>query len=459
MKSICLCLVALLAVFYFCGNLSAGIYSGGMGTVGEPYIIANAADLLEIGNTPADFDSFFVMTANIDMSGVANNVFIPIGYYATTQLTSLVPFTGYFDGRGYSVSNLSITSTKPGIGLFGGVSVSDAVIENVTVVNPVFTTTSTSGRIGGLVGIFDGIRITNCHVINPTITSSGSHTGGLMGTNWSNALSISDCSVIGGNVSGKNRVGGFAGWIVYQGTHVTRCFSSAQVLSTGTTVSYSGEVGGFVGLANNQLIIEQCFATGNVTGSPYSDYVGGFAGNNAGNIYNCYATGNVSGRERVGGFQGYHGHSGFSTTVQNCYSIGTPTGTSYVGGFTGRLFTYIAYCINCYWDSDTSQTLVSAEGLPMTTSQMQQKASYGGWSSGIWLYPKADYPKLRSFYNTADFNADNIVDLYDFSAMATAWNTQQSESGYDLLYDICSPADGVINIDDFMVLAVNWLNR
>jgi hypothetical protein len=440
-----------------------GTYSGGGGTIGDPYRIANAMDLCEIGVTSADFDSYFVLVNDINMVGITT--FVPIGYYATTSLTSGVPFTGYFDGQGFAISKLTITSNKPGIGVFGLVDSSDAVIKNVTVINPVFTTTSSSGRIGGLAGFCDANTISNCHIINPAITSGGQEAGGLIGTPWSRPVKISDCSVQGGTILGKNRVGGFAGAISSSKVTVFRCWASAQVSSNGTSASGSTEVGGFAGYINSTsgkiTIVSECFATGNVTGSPYSDNVGGFTGSNRGTIRNCFARGDVAGRSKVGGFSGYHGHNGTPTTVENCYSTGKLTGTgSDIGGFTGYLFTYTAYCNNCYWDADTSEIAVSAEGLPLTTQQMFLQFNFTGWDFvSVWIMPRNDYPKLRFMYNPADLDASEWVNFVDFAIFANAWQSQSGDANYDLACDLQLPADGTVDANDLAVFVDNWLTE
>ena len=42
-------------------------YSGGSGTAQDPYQIATAADLISLGETPADYDKHFLLTADIDL--------------------------------------------------------------------------------------------------------------------------------------------------------------------------------------------------------------------------------------------------------------------------------------------------------------------------------------------------------------------------------------------------------
>jgi hypothetical protein len=42
-------------------------YSGGNGTAQDPYQIATAADPILLGDSPADYDKHFILTADIDL--------------------------------------------------------------------------------------------------------------------------------------------------------------------------------------------------------------------------------------------------------------------------------------------------------------------------------------------------------------------------------------------------------
>ena len=92
-------------------------------------------------------------------------------------------------------------------------------------------------------------------------------------------------------------------------------------------------VGGVVGY--NSGTVENCYATGSVTGSAYN--VGGVVGDNRGTVRNCYATSTVilTSSYNVGGVVGAN-----DGTVENCYATGDVTGTEYVGGVVGRNIVY-----------------------------------------------------------------------------------------------------------------------
>jgi len=203
-------------------------------------------------------------------------------------VSSSSPFSGVFDGRGHKIINLYINRpSQYGVGLFGYTS-SNAVIENVGLVN-----VSVSGGyyVGGLVGYNRG-TVNNSYA---TGNVSGEHdVGGLVGLNRYGRLNNSYAT---GNVSGSLFVGGLVG------------------------------MNGYYNLVNSYPTVSNSYATANVSGY---DYVGGLVGNNWGAVSSSYATGNVSGRDNVGGLVGSN-----DRTLSNSYARGNVSGNHSVGGLVG----------------------------------------------------------------------------------------------------------------------------
>jgi hypothetical protein len=52
-----------LGMVLLCACAEAGVYSGGTGAAGSPYLIGSAADIIEMSNTPGDWASNFLMIA------------------------------------------------------------------------------------------------------------------------------------------------------------------------------------------------------------------------------------------------------------------------------------------------------------------------------------------------------------------------------------------------------------
>ncbi|MEM1484530.1 S-layer homology domain-containing protein [Oscillospiraceae bacterium PP1C4] len=174
-------------------------------------------------------------------------------------------------------------------------------------------------------GNFDGGN----HVITDlTINRSGTSSQGLFG--FVSGAMVQNLGVVDASVSGKDYVGGVAGYI--NGGTVQSCYVTGNV--TGS-VSGTSNVGGVTGRIYGSTV-QSCYNTGSVIGT--GQYVGGVAGDvtNGGRVQNCYGIGSVSGAGFVGGVVGLLDGS----TAQSCYSTVSVTGTGqYVGGVAGRAIT------------------------------------------------------------------------------------------------------------------------
>ncbi len=115
-------LVILLSPF---GQQAQAQYGGGSGTAQAPFQIWTAEQMNAIGANPADWDKYFKLMADIDLSGFDGKngrpAFNLIGpdpdpetwYYDPYALG----FSGVFDGDGYTISHLTITG-EAYLGLF-----------------------------------------------------------------------------------------------------------------------------------------------------------------------------------------------------------------------------------------------------------------------------------------------------------------------------------------------------
>ena len=100
---------------------SYGQYSSGTGTPEDPYQIATAQDLVELGNDPNDCDKHFILTADIDLSGVTfKQAVIASDTEPSTRGFQGTRFSGSLDGKGHKIANLTITGESY-LALFGGV--------------------------------------------------------------------------------------------------------------------------------------------------------------------------------------------------------------------------------------------------------------------------------------------------------------------------------------------------
>ncbi|HOK36351.1 MAG TPA: T9SS type A sorting domain-containing protein [Paludibacteraceae bacterium] len=294
----------------------------------------------------------FMQTADIDLTGQS---FAPIG-------NSGYRFKGTYDGGNYKITGLSIgASGSPvsadGVGLFGyvdtGGALKNIVLEGGSVYANNIAGSLTGGintgtidnchsscmvnglgNVGGLIGKIEGnTTVSNCSSsgeVQPQSTSSNA-LGGLIGTYSGSgaAPKVYNCYSTS-NVSAKYQVGGFIGNCSGSGI-IENCYATGNI-----TITAENKGGGFIGDLSGTVVVKTCYATGNVIASTAGrNLLGGFAGDirESNNVQNCYARGDVNGNQNIGGFAGHIARA----TVQNCYATGAVTGVDNVGGLVGYL--------------------------------------------------------------------------------------------------------------------------
>ncbi len=332
----------LFTVLFFCLP-SYAKYSGGTGDPNDPYRIANAEDLNDIGNYEEDWDKHFILINDVNLAQYTGTQFKII----STVWNNV--FTGVFDGNDHKIWNFTWTSDdQNNVGLFGWIGIGGQIknlgMENVDV-------NAVNGHsVGGLVGI-NGGEITNCYS-KGKVSGTPYYLGGLVG--WNFRGTITNCYSTG-SITGEG-AGGLVGYN-YMGT-INNCYSTGSV-------SGGIFVGGLVGTHQDGTIIN-CHSSGSVSGI---EAVAGLVGfNSRGTITNCYSSTAVSGDREVGGLVGWNRKGAITDsysigsvsarggvgglmgeneegTVANCYSSGEVSGQSDVGGFVGVNFDTIT---NCY---------------------------------------------------------------------------------------------------------------
>jgi len=402
MKNKLFCL-SFIILFGFATSICTAKYSGGDGSESNPYRIANAYDMNDIGLHDEDWSSHFVLTDDINLAQFTGTKFNIIGVPYTP------PFTGVFDGNDYTISNFTYTSPDANfIGLFAFVGkngkVKQLVMQNVNASGNKYT--------AGLAGLNLG-KIYDCTI---TSTISGNHsTGGLAGGNYGE---ISDCSVTA-QVQGVDETGGLVG--DNSGT-IRDCYANSNVDGNSVT---GGLVGTNIGLISDGLI-SLSYATGEVSGY---DLVGGLVGWNVyGAVSYCYTTGIVEGNNGAGGLVGWNVYSTISdcyskasvlgdnhigglvgdngrSTISNCYSAGVVDGNDHMGGLIGD--DHDGTITDCFWDIESSgQSSSDGPEVGKSTADMQTESTFtsAGWdfvgetangTEDIWkMCYDPDYPHL-----------------------------------------------------------------
>ena len=436
-------------------------FAGGKGTKDDPYQIANGSQLAyfakrvnaeEYGEKYAD--TYFELTEDIDLGG---KEWTPVGETVADLIMGgheYFVFSGNFDGNGYTIKNLTIgTETSPYsgdvCGLFGATSgtIEDVVLENVSINYVGGNHSSGYGfRMGGaLVGYSMG-DIVNCTVIGLDMKagSDGSYValnsiGGLVGIQ-DGGTTVSHSRVSGKieESTKKGNVGGFVGTLA-KGSSAKYCGADVSVEVTGNGRGIA--VGGFVGIGNgvtiDETLIENCYATGNITGA---EYAGGFVGNISGlNISNCYAKGNVSNCFVGASFLGTDAASNnYYGTVKNCYATGLVSDISSSAYAFAMQDTMNRSTIqNCYYNiQNTAKNTESAASLTIDDMKTDSFLNVLNGSSNVWTKRNNDTPACGA--EPADYsdvyevlgNIPADLSIYTDESVANLYSAVEALRGY-----------------------------
>ena len=269
------------------------LFAGGDGSEGNPFHITDCASFMNIN---AYLSSSFVLENNIDCSSnpiYRNNAMVG---------NPGAPFTGTFNGNGYSIS-IAISDTSGAydtVGLFRDTN--GAMIQNLTITGTIESLYDTGALIGDS---------TNTAVDN---------------VNSSATITIDD------NDFWDPSVGGLVGYV--EGGIISNSFTTGDItINTTGTGSVEG-LGGLVGYSDTGAVISTSYTTGTITnGASVDCAVGGFIGCEQGSsiISQSYSTRTINTMQDAGGFAGYIGGS----VVEDSYSTGPVNGLNDLGGFVG----------------------------------------------------------------------------------------------------------------------------
>ena len=186
---------------------SCGMDRYGTFHIKTPEQLVAFAQSVNAGNKDANAE----LDANIDMTGVAWTPICQTVSYHSSEATD-TGYSGTFDGKGHTISNLTVTGIAGGTysyGLFGTVS---GTVKNLGMVNYTYTMGSApDARAGSIAGqVLTGGTITNCYSVGHSVTTNSNIAGGIAGCNYGGT--ISNCYALNGSVSGYDtRWGGVVG--------------------------------------------------------------------------------------------------------------------------------------------------------------------------------------------------------------------------------------------------------
>lgn len=245
-------------------------YAGGTGSTADPFLIATPQQLALLSATSADWGKHFRQTANIDLGGCQ---------WTSIGVDTVAPFTGSYDGGGFTISGLSIgdqIGTAVGLfGLVGGVAPTGVTITNLTLAGTIDTS---DARVGGLAGyvLAANARATFSKIrVEMDITyRGGDYAGGLVGEATNVDILYSSYEGTFSSTSSSGVTAGIGGWgnastnrMSIFDSYARAAFSGPSTLQGGiagwnsatVTRSYSASSGGDAGVAVSTLTASGVF--------------------------------------------------------------------------------------------------------------------------------------------------------------------------------------------------------
>ena len=339
-----------------------------------------------IANGEIEADTNITLSGDIDLSQITilSTTAPTVSNWAPVG-TPENPYTGTFDGNGYTIKNLTLVESeakegKAYIGFFGYAE--DATIKNVTFENvyiniPCLDIDHSQGHIGAVAGSLEGtstienVTVKGDITVYATQTANGaSRVAVVAGGNSFGNVTMKNVHVVaneGSSLIANNNTGALAGQL--QGKmYFENCSSNINV-----TVN-KFFAGGLIGIAAGDSKFVDCHTTGDVAvvagreGRHNDEYrFGGIAGGWADcktkvcTLENCSYTGKVSGKNADGSVAeplDYAGYVGRGYTLANCAgSKVVIDGVEYVQKYDN---VYGVYTINGCTPVSTADELVAA---------------------------------------------------------------------------------------------------
>jgi len=309
------------------------------------YTIDSVQDLIDLTNLSGKFagvlwkDNLFNLTTDLDLTGVDpaadGKGWWPIGDWDYGDW-----FNGFFDGQGYTISNMTINRpNRNHVGLFGSVDpVSGANIDTTQAPHAAVTEASSGQVLITQVGRFDDSRVGM--EVNVSF-------GGVYEDGWYVISAITGEDSIEIALSYKDDIESGVVCSVGKDSALTnnpiKNLGLIDVNITGNS-SVGGMIGSCLGFGiANDFPVKNCYVTGTINASRQA---GGFVGSsNNGYFLDCYTdvdivVTSVAGQCHLGSFVG---SDSIGTDCVNCYGVGSLTHIgitnhdTYVGGLCGEV--------------------------------------------------------------------------------------------------------------------------
>ena len=330
------------------------------------YVISNAGQLFWFAqqvNEEGNKEIKGVLTEDIDLE---NRPWTPIGAMGEEN-----SFRGVFDGHGgYTITGLNVTATSDGAGFFG--EVRTGTVKNLIIYGNVVVNTGVD-YVGGVIGSICGVNGETDLERNGAIIQN-----------------IVSCVNITVKANGVGMIGGFVGHADHQSL-IEQC-SWYGTFDAGEYRVDSG-AGGFIGKIQEntgEVTIRNCGAYGTIKTNYAGDY------NNTATIY-------------MGGFLSFS-NTGAKTTLENCLFAGkfergeNLTDQAFLGAF-GTLRSVNAIK-NCYYLGDDGLAAVHSDSnlnpesdnvdITSVTGEELRNNKIATWLGEYWTQD-IHYPALKEY--------------------------------------------------------------
>ena len=436
-------------------DFAADGFEGGDGSEESPFQIATAEQLaylaLRANSGIQYFTYYFMLVDNIDLSGYA---WEPICVDETKR------FCGTFDGKGYTISGLTLTDDSVINGLCGLFGYADNNIQNLNLTDVQIQLTdrafmdsaNTGADIGSLVGYHKGtienVTVTGCLSItnsSQNVTVSPNF-GGIVGLSETD---ITNCSFSGNiYVSGADypSVGGISAYATGTYRITTNCYSEGSIVIDGAYRSTQmAEVGGICGqsLANFQY----CYSDMDITLKSVYGYAGGLVGINIGKqVICCYASGTIIGEFASSSSTSYSHHVGGligrwdAGAIYNCYTVNPSITCTKANAqqetHAGKLVGYIK----------SGNTATVSNSYVSTETTLKRNGFQSGGDCDANSYPIVN--AANSTYSEPE--TDAFTYSKDFLVNTLGWDTQFWIIGNDR---------AALNWESYQTLTIRYINQ
>lgn len=332
------------------------LWSGGSGTIDDPYLIDSIEDFKKIYTSEDYLSVNYKLINDLDFSQITD--------WNAGKISDYQAFSGTLDGNNHMILGITASSSIPSIFY----SLNQATIKNL-----IFSESTLNFKESGwgnLVSIMAYDSTLENIVITKTVEINGdaSYAGGLVGTAYNTDF-----------------------------THI------ASYATINTNYAYNGKAAGIVNEGYG-VYINECYNYGDITAD--KSIAAGIAGklnnNNIRNslVKNSYNFGNITSSLRGGGLVGEaensiieNTYNIFSKTVEN--NIGNIIGTSSNVGIKNSFY-YEKYGSLLVEDKNQSTTKINV--MSKDKEQLKEENTYLNFDfNNIWQINSGDYPTLKNF--------------------------------------------------------------